>query len=212
MDSILSPSPSVKIQIIGGKVYLRWCQQTFCFQKFVDITQQCFALLPQVNFPANNLSFHWRWRWWDRIQAIFLNLFYFTTLTFESGKWQNFPLLRSYYWFSIGTVFSLPRCPLSGEAELWELLLLMRNGNLNKDSWTFDFLRTFGKLLNDFWITLITAASIKLFWSWLKYSPYTCKLHRLLEDKWSSKLAADINGWKSNISEQESGREQASFP
>ena len=40
-------------------------------------TQQCFALLPQVNFPTNNLNFHWRWRWWDRIQAIFLNLFYF---------------------------------------------------------------------------------------------------------------------------------------
>ena len=56
------------------------CQQTFCFQKFVDITQQCFALLPQVNFTANNLNFHWRWRWWDRIQAIFLNLFYFNIL------------------------------------------------------------------------------------------------------------------------------------
>ena len=28
--------------------------------------------------PANNLNFHWRWRWWDRIQAIFFNLFYFT--------------------------------------------------------------------------------------------------------------------------------------
>jgi hypothetical protein len=27
-------------------------------KKFVDITQQCFALLPQVNFPANNLNFH----------------------------------------------------------------------------------------------------------------------------------------------------------
>ena len=29
------------------------------------ITQQCFALLHQVNFPANNLNFHWMWRWWD---------------------------------------------------------------------------------------------------------------------------------------------------
>ena len=47
-------------------------------KKFVDITQQCFALLPQVNFSANNLHFHWRWRWWDQIQAIFLNIFYFT--------------------------------------------------------------------------------------------------------------------------------------
>ena len=55
-----------------------WGQQTFENKKFVDITQQCFALLPQVNFPANNLNFYWRWRWWDWIQAIFLNLFYFT--------------------------------------------------------------------------------------------------------------------------------------
>ena len=29
---------------------------------FVDITQQCFAFTPQVNFPANNLNFHWRCR------------------------------------------------------------------------------------------------------------------------------------------------------
>ena len=42
---------------------------------FVDITQQCSALLPEVNFPANNSNFHWRW--WDWIQTIFLNLFYF---------------------------------------------------------------------------------------------------------------------------------------
>jgi hypothetical protein len=27
-------------------------------KKFVDITQQCFASLPQVNFPANNLNIH----------------------------------------------------------------------------------------------------------------------------------------------------------
>ena len=30
----------------------RCCQQTFENKNFVDITQQCFALLPQVNFPA----------------------------------------------------------------------------------------------------------------------------------------------------------------
>ena len=29
------------------------CQQTFENIKFVDITQQCFALLPQVNFHDN---------------------------------------------------------------------------------------------------------------------------------------------------------------
>ena len=45
------------------------------YKKFVDITQQYFALLFQGNFRANNLNFQWRWRWWDRIQAIFLNIF-----------------------------------------------------------------------------------------------------------------------------------------
>jgi hypothetical protein len=43
----------VERQNIAGR-----CQQTFENKKFVDITQQCFALLPQVNFPANNLNFH----------------------------------------------------------------------------------------------------------------------------------------------------------
>ena len=66
LDSIQSPSPLVKIQIIGRKVYLRckgkkllgYCQQIFANKKFVDITQQCFALLPQGKFPANNLNSH----------------------------------------------------------------------------------------------------------------------------------------------------------
>ena len=62
------------------------CQQTFENKKFVGITQQCFALLPQLNFPANNLNFHWRWRWWDQFQAIFLNLFYFIKFHLDCGK------------------------------------------------------------------------------------------------------------------------------
>ena len=33
-------------------------QQSFENKKFVDIPQQCFALLPRVNFPAHNLNFH----------------------------------------------------------------------------------------------------------------------------------------------------------
>ena len=37
LDSIPSPSPSVKIQIIGGEVCLR------CKPEFVYIAQQCFA-------------------------------------------------------------------------------------------------------------------------------------------------------------------------
>ena len=55
--SIPSPSPSVKIQIMDGKVCLRCKGKTllgFCFKMFVDITQQCFPL-PQANSPPNNL-------------------------------------------------------------------------------------------------------------------------------------------------------------
>ena len=48
------------MQNIAGR-----CQQTFKNNKLVDITQQCFALLPQVSFPAHNLNIYWRWRWWD---------------------------------------------------------------------------------------------------------------------------------------------------
>ena len=29
-----------------------------------------------TNFPSINLNFHCWWRWWDWIQAIFLNIFY----------------------------------------------------------------------------------------------------------------------------------------
>ena len=75
MDLIPSPSPSVKIQIMGGKVCLRCA--TFCFQKFVDNAQQFFAFTPQANFRAHNLNSHQRWRWWNWIQAIFSSLFYF---------------------------------------------------------------------------------------------------------------------------------------
>ena len=52
-------------------------QQTFENKKFVDSSQQCFAIKPKANFPTHNLNSQWRWRWWDGIQAIFLNLFYF---------------------------------------------------------------------------------------------------------------------------------------
>ena len=41
-----------------------WCQQAFCFQKFVDKAQQYFAFTPQTNFPNHNLNFHWKWRDW----------------------------------------------------------------------------------------------------------------------------------------------------
>jgi hypothetical protein len=50
---------------MGGKVCLRCKGKTLLgvinkllkTKKFIDITQQCFALLPQVTFTSNNLNF-----------------------------------------------------------------------------------------------------------------------------------------------------------
>ena len=63
LDSI--PSPSMKIQIMSMKICLRSKGKTLLGvvnkllkTKSVDITQQCFALLPQANFHVNNLNFH----------------------------------------------------------------------------------------------------------------------------------------------------------
>ena len=65
LDSIPSPSPLVKIQIMGGKVCLRYKGKILLgvvnklfFQKFVDNSQQCFAFTAQANFPANILNLH----------------------------------------------------------------------------------------------------------------------------------------------------------
>ena len=59
--SIPSPSPSVKIQIMGRKVCLRCRGKTLLgvVNKLLKkSTQQCFTLLPQVHFPSKNLDFH----------------------------------------------------------------------------------------------------------------------------------------------------------
>ena len=72
----LISSPSVKIQIMGGKVCLRCIGKTllglsFENKKFVDITQQCFVFTHQAAFTTNNLNFHWRRRWYvSRIYVI----------------------------------------------------------------------------------------------------------------------------------------------
>ena len=112
LDWIPSISPSVKIQIMGGKVCLRCkgkslltmsSKQKICWhhlamfclitssklscQKFEFSLKmkvmgsnpgyllKIFSTLPtswKVNSPAHNLNFHWSWRLWDQIQAIFL--------------------------------------------------------------------------------------------------------------------------------------------
>ena len=33
------------------------------------------AMICLYTFPAHNLNFHWRWKWWDRIQASFFIYF-----------------------------------------------------------------------------------------------------------------------------------------
>ena len=69
----------------GVKAKRCWVLSTnFENKKFVHITQQGFAVLPQVNFPANSLNF--QWRWCDQIQAIFLNLFYFKLFTIVDSQ------------------------------------------------------------------------------------------------------------------------------
>ena len=87
-------SPSVKIQIIARKfTWVNnakhcWVMSTnFLFSK---VSWQCpaiFCLTHQLDFPANNLNFHW-W-WWDQIQAIFLNLFYFSPPEYFDSKSNN---------------------------------------------------------------------------------------------------------------------------
>ena len=74
----------IKQNIVG------WCQQTFCFRKFVDNVQQCFVFTPQANFPAHNLNFHWRWRWWDRIQAIFFFICFLEKIEDSKKAFRNY--------------------------------------------------------------------------------------------------------------------------
>ena len=78
LDLISSTSPSVKIQIIGGKFCLRCEGKTFLFSKVCWHHPSMFCLITFSKLSPNNLNFHWRWRWWDRFNAISLNLYYFT--------------------------------------------------------------------------------------------------------------------------------------
>ena len=54
-----------------GKSLLDLVNKLLNTKKFGDNAQQCFAFLPQANFPAHNLNFHWRWRWWDWLLTTF---------------------------------------------------------------------------------------------------------------------------------------------
>ena len=96
------------------------CQQTFEKKKFVDITQQCFALLLQVNFPTNNLNFHWRW--WDWMLAIFLNLFYFTCIKSIFKFLYKFRARRSLFWGLVWKrAWSYPGCRRHYGLYVWNI-------------------------------------------------------------------------------------------
>ena len=84
LDSI--PSPSVKIQIMGGKVGLRCKGKTLGIVNFF-VQKVCWqrpAMFGQNN--KENKMFTTPWRWWDQIQVTFKNLLHFkyiNTLTWK---------------------------------------------------------------------------------------------------------------------------------
>ena len=57
VENIL-PLPSSKIHIMRGKVWLRGKDKTLLGIVSKLLITKSFTLLPQVNFPANNLNFH----------------------------------------------------------------------------------------------------------------------------------------------------------
>ena len=62
LDLILSPSLSVKIQIMGGKVCLRCKGKKFWKKSCYNHPAMFFHYTSSKLFP-HNLNFHWKWRW-----------------------------------------------------------------------------------------------------------------------------------------------------
>ena len=102
-----------------------WALSTnFWNKKIVDITQQCLASSPQVNFHTNNLNFYWRWR--DQIQAIFLNVFYFK-LRQRLHNYSSLIKITSFHIFycknvcinKLGMLFNGFSLPLFQFVKLW---------------------------------------------------------------------------------------------
>ena len=92
LDLIPSPSPSVKIQIMGGKVCLRCKGKRLLGVVNKLLKVKSFAFTPQANFPAHILNFYYkRWRWLDWMQAVFL--IFFTLFLFANNWWVEGILL-----------------------------------------------------------------------------------------------------------------------
>ena len=131
-----SSSTSVKIQIMGRKVYWRWKGKTLL--GVINKPSVFKSLLtspsnPQVKFSANNLNFCWKWRWCDQIHAFFLNLFYFWNcnfmhhvfliaqfkLTFAFNQIDIVKVEGAAFWFEVvrkvcALTLHLPYCPFQG--------------------------------------------------------------------------------------------------
>ena len=72
------------------------CQQAFENKMFDDITQQCSALLPRVNFTVNNLNFHWR----KHLNSLALKLkfFYSSYRDYPRPKWPKSAMASFWNW------------------------------------------------------------------------------------------------------------------
>ena len=99
LDSIPSPSPLVQIQIKGGTVCLRHkSKKLYLYSK---VCWQHPAMFCLHTFPAHISNFLLRWRWWDRIQAIFLHLVLPSHLSAHNSNY----LLRWRWWDRIQAIF-----------------------------------------------------------------------------------------------------------
>ena len=148
---------------MGGKVCSRWKGKTLMgvvnkLLKTKSLLTSLSNVLPyQVNFPTNNFNFHWRWRWWDWIQAIFLNLFYFTHLFIQNFSPFGHPI-RIYHsnnlfvhenYFELATI-----CCINESFLAWKTLI----GSQKRNKWVVG-------LINTVFSRIVSADSI-LFWGW----------------------------------------------
>ena len=82
LDSTQSPSPSVKIQIMGRKICFRCKGKTFLgvVNKLLYLKQTFWLII---------------WRWCNGIQYIFSNLFYFLFFFSQTQNWEKKKSYRS---------------------------------------------------------------------------------------------------------------------
>ena len=100
----------------GIKTKHCWALSTnFLYSKFCWQQPAVFCL---YTFPAHNLNFQWRWRWWDRIQAIFLNLFHFKPK--QVGLRKYCPQWQIHCYGRVKTRIIIPRISSSNNTPRWK--------------------------------------------------------------------------------------------